>query len=114
MNFKALAIAAGLVFAAGSTFATDIVMSSSTTNDIATTAPLTDVVASVADLGNAQGATTAVIIQEGAAGVAYIEQSDAGAGLNFAAIFQKAAASTVAYVSQGATATNSRAVIYQK
>ena len=114
MNFKTLAIAASLVFAAGAAFA-DIDMNTSTTNDIATVAPLTDAFTTSADLANAFTVTQAIIIQEGTNNVAYIEQADLGAGLNFAAIYQQAtSAGAVAYISQGAAAANSRAVINQK
>lgn len=114
MNFKSIAIAASLMFAAGASFA-DIDMSTSSTNDIATIAPMSDSFATAGGLATAFAATQAIIIQEGTGNVALIEQADKGAGLNFAAVYQQAtSAGAVGYISQGPTAANSRAVINQK
>lgn len=114
MNFKSIAIAATLVFAAGASFA-DIDMNTSSTNDIATVAPMSDAFTTAAGLATAFTDSQAIIIQEGKDNVAYIQQADLGAGMNFAAVFQQSTSiGAVAYISQGAAATNSRAVINQK
>ncbi|MBC7727082.1 MAG: hypothetical protein H7242_05620 [Microbacteriaceae bacterium] len=121
MNFKSIAIAASLVFAAGSTFAADIDLggAASASSTIAAASTLTDWADTNLTLG--AGATNtlnfAAIVQDAADGsgfdvVAQIDQI--GATASVAYIYQGAvAAGSVAYIQQNAT-LNTVAVITQR
>jgi len=121
MNFKKLAVAAGLAFVAASSFAIDIDLggaaAASTTLDAATTlADWADVALTNGDAA-ANAYNTAVIIQDQTDGtsteaIAYIDQVQATG--SFAYIYQGALlAPSVAYIQQNTT-LNTVAVITQR
>jgi len=119
MNFKSIAIAAGLVIAAGSSFAADIDLSGagSVSFDGATFLGFADVVMTAGDTSTSNNA---IIFQEGFDGsgndmIAHIDQ--VGTTGSFAMIYQGADSATnsgsIAYIGQNAT-NNARAVITQR
>ena len=119
MNFKAIAIAAGLALAAGASFAADIDFSAvgTTSLDGATVLGFADTAMTAADSGTV---TQAIIFQDGVDGsggdvIAHIDQ--VGVTASFALIYQgsesAANSGTVAYIGQNAT-NNARAVITQR
>ena len=121
MNFKALAIAAGFVFATASSFALDIDLggsasASATLDAVTTLADWADVSLTLGDGVNNLN-NSAIIIQDQADAsgfdvVAHIDQI--GATGSFAMVYQGAvAAGSVAYIQQNTT-LNTVAVITQR
>ena len=112
MNFKAIAIAAGLALAAGASFADDITLSSvadSMTLDLLTTAADANMLP-----GTAPSLNTAIIYQDETGGANQIAQIDQiGTTTSFAMIVQQATNASMAYIQQNAT-TASVAVINQR
>lgn len=120
MNFKTLAICAGLVFAANASFAADIDMSASTfvTGVAGNSSGLLGMAEAALAVGATHTQNNAVIYQDvtnGAAEqIAYIDQVGTLGGLAMIAQLGNAAGTVnVAYIQQFAT-TNARAVITQR
>jgi hypothetical protein len=119
MNFKAIAVAASLVFAAGATFAADIDLAGSTY--VSATPALADLMTAAETaltLGDTNASNNALIYQDESAGnaeqIALIDQ--VGLNTGYAAIFQLGntnSVANIAYIQQNAT-TLSRAVIVQR